>query len=312
VRGAHGDAGERGKQQAERCARIRRKALIGLKLDHIHAYGFDDAVAADAGAKRHHHRAEHHQPHRHAEFRGRLPVHKEDAEQKHAHKLLPILRAMHKRHARAARNLRFFKKGCRFPSVQVPAAALCKPRCGKACPEPKHSGERKAVKHLHPFGKVDSVKARMQRDGRAGKPCDERMTLACGDAERPRRGRPYHDGEQRRAEGNGCLMRVAAKVHHVVNGHGHLGVDERHHEHAEEVEHRRHNDGVGRAHGARGYAGCNGVGRIRPAVYHDHAKRERHGHGQHGIAEHLRKKVCQGDRHNLLRSYILFTHFLSI
>ena len=149
----------------------------------------------------------------------------------------------------------------------------------------------------------------MQRDGRAGKPGDERVALACGDAEGPCCRGPHHDGKERRAEGDGCLVGVAAEVHHVVDRHGDLGVDERHHEHAEEVEYGCHDDGARCAHGARGNAGGDSVRRIRPAVDQDDAKRQHHGDGQHRVAEHLGKKICQGNRHCLLRSNILITHF---
>ena len=87
-------------------------------------------------------------------------------------------------------------------------------------------------------------------------------------------------------------MRVAAKINHVVNGHCNPGIDERHHKNAEEVEHCRHDDRGGRAHGARGNTGGNCVWRVRPAVHQDNAQRERYGHGEQGIAEHLGQEVA--------------------
>ena len=114
----------------------------------------------------------------------------------------------------------------------------------------------------------------MQRDSRPRKAGDERMALARRDAEHPGRCRPGHNGEQRRAKRNHCLVRVSAEINHVIDRHRHGAVDFCHNKHTEKIADRRHHHGSLRAHRSRRHAGCDGVRRIRPPIDEDDPDRQ--------------------------------------
>ena len=90
--------GEGRSEQAHGRGHIRVKALISLKVHHIHAHCLNDTVSADRRAKRHHRRTQDHQPDR--DFKGsdvRLSFGKENTEQENTHEFLAVLRPMHKK-----------------------------------------------------------------------------------------------------------------------------------------------------------------------------------------------------------------------
>lgn len=308
VRRAHRDAEHARDQQAARRRDVRREALVFFQLDHVHAHGFDDTVAADGGAKPHHDGAVGHQPDRDGELparRVRAAAGEEHAQHEHAHELLPVLRAVHERHGRRAGDLRAVEKALRAPPVAPAKEQSHELDHRKSQHEPQHRGERQPVHDLDPLRAVDARKPVVERDRRAGEPRDERMALAGRDAEPPRRHRPEHDGKQRRAQRHERMIRMRVKIHHVGDRGRHARVEQRHDEHAQEVQRRRHEDGRLRPHRARGNARGDRVGRVRPAVDEDHARGQQHRQKKRQAAGQSRKEFLKGHRHGSYSRFFL-------
>lgn len=292
VRGAHRNPRHRGEQQAQRGGQIRRKSLIGLELYHVHAHGLDDPVAADGCAQAHDHRAQRHQPHGHHKAGCiRRAAGKGRAQQKDGHEFLPILRAVHKGHGGAAGHLRPGKKALCFDPVEAAAQKRGEARHDKTQQKAKQRGEQQPVEDLDPLRAVDAGKTILDGDRRTGQARDQRMALAGGNSKVPRRSRPDDNGGHGRAQGDEGQARVSAEIHHVVNRHRDRGVERCHDEHTQKVARGRHQDGLAHIDGACGYAGGDGVGRIRPSVDQDDAQRQNRGDKQHGVARHLPYKI---------------------
>ena len=242
--GAHGDARERGYQQADRARRVRRKALVGLEFDHIHSDRLDNAVATDGSPNPHDNRAENHQPQRDGKIRhSRLPVCQRRAEQEHRHEFLSVLRAVHECHCRATRNLRLGKKTVAPRSVTPPEQKGDQFRHPEPQTEAQHGGEKQSPQDFLPLSPIHARKVAVYRNRRARQTRNQRVALAGGDSEVPRRRCPYDDCRHRRAKRDQRLVRVPAEIHHAVNGHRHRRVDGGHHQNAEKVADRRHDNG---------------------------------------------------------------------
>ncbi|MPN01757.1 hypothetical protein SDC9_148969 [bioreactor metagenome] len=125
------------------------------------------------------------------------------------------------------------------------------------------------------------------------------MAFAGRNSEIPGDGRPQHDGKHARAKRDGCIARIRPEVDHVVDRLRNSCVEQRHHKHTEEIEHRRHHDCRARAHRARRDTGCNRVWRIRPTVDENNAQRQRNGNHQRRVGRKPRQKICKCNRHPL-------------
>ena len=179
---------------------------------------------------------------------------------------------MHERHGRSAADLRAVEKAGRAPPIKPPAAQRDQLHHEEAEHKAQQRGQPEPIQHLDPLRSVDAGQAVVERDGGAGKPRDQRVTLAGRDAEPPGYDSPEHDGKQCRAERDKRVIRMGVKIDDIGDGGGHTRVERGHDQHAEEVERRRHENGGLRAHGARGNARGDGVGRVRPAVDQNHAR----------------------------------------
>ena len=88
-----------------------------------------------------------------------------------------------------------------------------------------------------------------------------------------------------------------AEIDHVGDGHGHGGVEGRHDDDAQEIEHRRHDDRLIDAHGAGAHHRGDGVGCVRPAVDKDHAQRQQDRYGQRGAGRDLLQEKSKRQIH---------------
>ena len=180
-------------------------------------------------------------------------------------------------------------------SAQPPDELVVEP----AQAEAEQRREQNAVDDLHPLGAVDGIEAALDGDGRPREAGDERVGLGGGDAEPPGRRAPDDNGDHRRHERRQGLMGVAAEVHHGENGMGHRRGDQRHEQKPQEIEHRRHDDGVPRLHGPSRDRRGDGIGRIRRAVHNDNADIKQSHHQKDGVLHKLGEEKGPLDRHGV-------------
>ena len=283
MRRGDGHTGQGADEQPRRRRDVRGKALVFIQPHHVHAHRFDDLHAADGGAERHDERAENHEPGGNDPRAARgVALRQRQPQEEHAHEFLAVLRAVHERRARRRDHLTLIEKGVGFAVIR-PAADFLDELCHRpAQKEADGEGKDQPEQHFRPFRAVHAVEIAVHGDGGTGQPRDEGVAFAGGNAERPGEHRPDDDGEHRRAEGDERFVRVGTEVHHVIDGLRDLRGDQRHDEHAEKVENRRHGDRHTGTHRAGRDAGRDGVGRVRPAVDEYDAERQDHRHPQRG------------------------------
>ena len=94
------------------------------------------------------------------------------------------------------------------------------------------------------IAEIYAAQSALKCDRRSTESRDQRMTLARRYPEIPRSDRPDHDRRHRRAQRDQGILIVSAKIYHVLYGHRHARIDERHDHYSEEIADRRHNDRV--------------------------------------------------------------------
>ena len=86
---------------------------------------------------------------------------------------------------------------------------------------------------------------------------------------------------------------IGAEVHHLCDGFRDLGTEHRHDIHTKEIKHCSHNNCRPSGHTPGNHTGCNGIGRIRPAIDQNHAKGQRNRNKEQGVGCHLAPKIRQ-------------------
>ena len=131
---------------------------------------------------------------------------------------------------------------------------------------PEHLQKALEAVETHFGAYLDRIKWLNMGGGRPGDAGYQCVALAGGDAEPPGGRGPCHDGYERRAQRRQRVCGVAAEIHHVVDGFRHRLINRRHHQHAQKVEDRRHDNGRTNSHASGGNAGGNRIGGVCPSI----------------------------------------------
>ncbi len=153
---------------------------------------------------------------------------------------LAILRAMHECRARAGANLAHPEKLGGLLPVHPAAGKLCNLGGKPAQAKPQNRGEHKPQStRSHSCGLMP-LKLPCSAIAAPESPAISAWLSLVGMPKNRCRRRPDYNCYQCRAKRHRRLVCVAREIHHVVDTHRNRAVEHRHDKHAQEVEHRRH------------------------------------------------------------------------